>query len=175
MSRRNTIRRDKRKKSLAENIEKREKKKKELASNYFQGILQIRNPNREIIQFVKKQFDKSEHFIAKEVKVRGGIDFYSSNNKFSKKLGKQMYEQFGGELKESAKLFTRNRLTGKNVYRVNILYRVPDIMKGDIVKIDGRTVKVHSLRKDMLKGIDLEHDKKVSIRIKNKKVIRLDS
>ncbi|MBW2987114.1 hypothetical protein KY336_01060, partial [Candidatus Woesearchaeota archaeon] len=156
MGKRKIMRRSRRKKSLTENIEKKEKKKKELASNYFQGILQIRNPTKEIVDFVRSQFKKSEHFIAKEVKVRGGIDFYSSSNKFSKKLGKQMYEQFGGEFKESAKLFTRNKLTGKNVYRVNILYRAPDVMKGDIVKIDGKTVKVISLRKDMLKGIDLE-------------------
>ncbi len=85
-----------------------------------------------------------------------------------------MYEQFGGELKESAKLFTRNRITGKNVYRVNILYRVPDIMKGDIVKIDGKTVEVQSLRKDMLRGIDIEQGKRVSIRVKNKKIVKID-
>lgn len=174
MGKRSTIRRDRRKRSLKENIEKREKKKKELASNYFQGILQIRNPSPEIIQFVKKQFDKSEHFIAREVKVRGGIDFYSSNNRFSKKLGRQMYEQFGGEFKESAKLFTRNRITGKNVYRVNILYRVPDIMKGDIVKIDGKTVRIQSLKKDVLRGIDIEQDTKVRIRTKNKTIVKLE-
>ncbi|MBD3259601.1 hypothetical protein GF371_03115 [Candidatus Woesearchaeota archaeon] len=174
MGKRRDIRKSRRKKSLTELKEKKEAKKKELPSTYFQGILQIRNPNKKVLDFVRRQFEKSEHFIAKETKVRGGVDFYSSNNKFSKKVGKLLYEQFGGELKESAKLFTRDKLTGKNVYRVNILYRCPEFVKGDLVKVDNKTVKVQSMKKDMLKGIDIEHNKKVSIRTKGKTITKLE-
>ncbi|MBW3018279.1 hypothetical protein KY325_03910 [Candidatus Woesearchaeota archaeon] len=174
MAKRRDIRRSRRKKAIEKYVMKGEIKKEKLPRTYFQGILQIRNPNEEVLEFVIRQFEKSEHFIAKIEQVKGGVDFYSSDNKFSKKVGKLLYEQFGGELKESAKLFTRDKMTGKNVYRVNILYRCPEFVKGDLVRIDNKTIKVVSMRKDVLKGIDEEHNKKVSIKVKGKHIEKVE-
>ena len=92
---------------------------------YFQGILQLRNPHEESIRFIRNQFKKNPKvWIAKEVNIKTGIDFYVSSNKFLMSLGKKLKKSFKGELKVSRKLHTKNRLTSKNVYRVTVLFRI---------------------------------------------------
>jgi NMD protein affecting ribosome stability and mRNA decay len=92
---------------------------------YFQGILQIRNPNEEVIRFVMNQFKNNEKvWIAKEEKQKTGIDYYVSSNKFLLSLGKKLKKSFKGELKTSRKIHTKNKLTSKDVYRVTVCFRL---------------------------------------------------
>jgi len=92
---------------------------------YFQGVLQLRNPNEELINFIRNQFNNnSRAWIAKEESLKTGIDLYISSNKFLLALGKKLKKSFKGELKVSARLHTKNRLTSKDVYRVTVLFRL---------------------------------------------------
>jgi NMD protein affecting ribosome stability and mRNA decay len=92
---------------------------------YFEGILQLRNPNEEVLNFIRNQFkNNSKAWIAKEEGLKTGIDLYISSNKFLLSLGKKLKKSFKGELKTSRKLYTKNRLTSKNVYRVTVLFRL---------------------------------------------------
>lgn len=153
-------------------LSERQKTRKEKASaerpKYFQGILQIRNPNEKIMNFALNEFDKSVHYYSKIAKVRGGYDIYSSSNRFSRKLARKMYDTFGGELKESEKLFTQDKLTSKKVYRLNVLYRAPDYVSGDIVYDGKDIIVVTSMKKDRVHGIDI-HSRKKKV-IESKKV-----
>ena len=93
--------------------------------NYYEGILQLRNPNEETINFIRNQFKNTKKaWIAKEEKLKPGIDYYISSNSFIMALGKKLKKSFKGELKISRKLHTRSRSTGKNVYRVTVLFRL---------------------------------------------------
>ncbi|MBW3010708.1 hypothetical protein KY335_03240 [Candidatus Woesearchaeota archaeon] len=142
--------------------EKKEKKVRE-KPKYFEGILQIRNPNEKIMNFVLNEFEKSTHYFSRIEQVRGGYDLYSSSNKFSRKVGQKLYAEFGGELKESAQLFTQNKLTSKEVFRLNVMYRAPDYMPGDILS-DGKNVfVVTSMKKNKIIGIDLMSRKKINV------------
>ena len=92
---------------------------------YFEGILQLRNPNEEVLNFISNQFKRNEKvWIAKQERLKTGIDLYISSNKFLLALGKKLKKSFKGELKTSRKLHTKNRLTSKNVYRVTVLFRL---------------------------------------------------
>jgi len=110
--------------------------------DYFEGILQLRNPSDEAINFVENQFklrnskkseglEKSKNFqknnekvwIAKQVNLKTGIDLYVSSNKFLMQLGKKLKKSFKGKLILSRKLHTRNHLTSKNVYRLTVCFR----------------------------------------------------
>ena len=92
---------------------------------YFEGILQLRNPNEEAISFIRNQFKKRKNvFIAKEEKLKTGIDLYISSNRFILSLGKKLKESFKGELKTSRKLYGVDRQTGKLRYRVTVLFRL---------------------------------------------------
>ena len=93
-------------------------------SQYFEAILQLRNPNDELLNFVKNQIKKRGAWIAKTVKQKNGVDFYISDQRFTRAMGNKMKKAFKGEMKTSRKIFTRNKQTSKDVYRVTVLFRM---------------------------------------------------
>ena len=80
-----------------------------------------------------------------------------------------MQRAFGGELKTSAKLFTRDRQKSRNVHRVNVLVRLPGFVKGDVIDCDGNLIKVVSLGKDNF-GINIKTGKRSLFKYKKKKI-----
>jgi len=135
-------------------------------NEYYEGILQLRNPSKEAIDFVEKQIEKRKNvFIAKAKKVKNGIDFYISSQKYLQSLGKKLQNQFSGELKISSKLFSRNHLTSKNIYRVNVLFRLPKFKKSDIITFKGEDIKILGIGKKVL-AKNLKTGKKHSLRYK---------
>ncbi|MBW2981116.1 hypothetical protein KY360_06900 [Candidatus Woesearchaeota archaeon] len=112
-------------------------------NQYFEGILQLRNPNGIVIDFINKQVaNKGGVFISKRVKVINGLDLYFSSQKFLQNLGRKLQKVFGGELKISKKLFTKKRMTSRLVYRINVLFRLPTVKKGDTVRIRGEDFEI---------------------------------
>ena len=66
------------------------------------------------MEFVEKQVENDKKvWIARKVEAKNGVDYYMSSNKFLRQLGKRLKRSFKGELKESRKLFSRNRKTSK--------------------------------------------------------------
>lgn len=121
---------------------------KSLNPQYYEGILQLRNPNRKVMEFVKAQIAKKEGvFISKIVKVKNGYDYYVSSRRFLKNLGYKLRKQFGGELKMSSKLYSRDRQTSKELHRLNVLYRCCDFKIGSIIEIRGEKIKIMGLGK----------------------------
>ncbi|MBS3112821.1 hypothetical protein J4418_01950 [Candidatus Woesearchaeota archaeon] len=121
-----------------------------LHDGYYQGILQLRDPADEVVDFIIKNLrDKKDVQVSKVVKVRGGIDFYITNNKSLQKLGKKLILRFGGELKTSPKLFSRNRQTSKDIYRLNVYFRPSELKKDDFITYKNQVYKIVSLSKKM--------------------------
>jgi len=111
--------------------------------SYFEGVLQLRNPTQEILDFIKNQVLKSGTVkIARAVNQKNGVDYYMSSMKFLRQLARKLPTSFAGQLKSTRKLFTRKRQTSKNVYRVNIMFRMPSFKKGNVVTIRGTKMKV---------------------------------
>ena len=130
---------------------------------YFEGILQLRNPTKESLNYVENQIKKRQDvFIAKTEKTKNGLDYYISSNRFLKTLGKKMQKRFGGELKLSPKLYTINRQTSKKVYRLTVLVRLPTNKPGDIINYRGDKIKVLKVGKKIF-GKNLESGRKVNI------------
>ena len=93
-------------------------------SGYYQSILQLRPCKEEVINFVINQIKKNNIQIGKKVELKEGLDLYLSSNKFTLALGKKLKKSFKGSLKISKKLFTRDRLTSKKVYRITVCFRL---------------------------------------------------
>lgn len=133
-------------------------------SNYFQGILQLRDVNDKIMAFVHNQIKKRKDGVAitKTVRLPNGVDLYITSQKFIRILGKKLKENFGGELKVSAKLHTRNK-QGKDLYRVNVLFRLLKYNVGSIVNIRGEDVRIISMRSKIF-GKSMKTGRRMMIR-----------
>jgi len=111
----------------------------------FNGVLQLRNPTKEIEDFVKKTLDKvalKGIFCTKESRQKNGIDYRLTDGGYTRRIGKLLQDTFGGELNVTARLITRDKQTQKDLYRVTAMFRVPKYKKGDILNYKGNDVKV---------------------------------
>ena len=135
-------------------------------SQYFQGILQVRSDDETIISFINTQLkSKPNVFIAKVVELKNGYDLYFSSNSFLLSLGKKLGMAFGGTLKRSSSLHTKSKQTGKDLYRVTVLFKPPGYKKGDIILFDDKLSMVASLGKHT-KCTDISTWKTKSVNVK---------
>ncbi len=144
-------------------------------SQYFEGVLQLRKPRDEIIEYirseVKKQESKGIH-INKEEVVNNGVDFYMTSQKYIQLLGAKLQNAFGGTLKISPQLFTRDKQTCKDLYRVNAAYTPPEFIKNDVIKVTDKIEKIIKVRKTAKQviGRELTSGKNVMAEYKKKEV-----
>ena len=140
-------------------------------SQYFEGVLQIRNAKFDdpIYEYIHNQVAKlgtKGVFITKEVPEKDGRDFYMTSKKFMRTLSDKLVMEFGGELKSNPRLFSRDKMTSKDIYRLSIYLKLPDFRKGDSIKVDDKIILISSVGKKIT-GTDLKTGKRFSIEAKN--------
>jgi len=144
---------------------------KQNIGQYYEGILQLRKPSKDVIEFVNELVEEREKVnIVKKEKVVNGIDLFFDNQRYMISIGKKLQSRFGGELKITRKLYTVNRLSGKRIYRVNVLFRLPGLKAGDIINFKGKEIKIKAVGKKIF-GFDTKTGKKFSIAYKDIKNI----
>ncbi len=104
-------------------------------ANYFEAILQLRGATPEVLEFVEEEVAREHIHIAKKKEVTNGYDYYLTDNAFTKALGKKLQEKFGGQLLNTAKLYTMKK--DKELYRGTVLFRLAAFKKGDVVQYQG--------------------------------------
>ena len=105
--------------------------------------MQLRNPNEVVLDFIKKKVhEHKDVFVSQRKEVTDGIDIFFSSRRFVYNLGHKLQKEFGGELKVSPRIFTRNKLTSKDVYRLEVYYRLPSVKKGDSITLRGEDYMV---------------------------------
>ncbi len=124
--------------------------------DYFEAVLQLRNPTLQAEEYLLKSLAEE---ISRAEKVNNGVDYYISDKKKAKKVGRQMRDRFGGEFKVSPSLYTRDSQTSKEVYRLSVLVRIPEFQKGDVVKVNDKIVRITGLGKKVT-GDNLDTGKK---------------
>ena len=136
-------------------------------ANYFEGILQLRDVDNEVVDFAVNEIGKIEDaFISKLKKVTNGFDLYISRQRALRSLGNKLQSRFGGQIVVSKKLHTRSRMSGKELFRVNVLFRMPKFKKGDIIEYKGDKIKVISIQKKVF-AKDIKTGKKLNISFKD--------
>ncbi len=134
-------------------------------SEYYEGVLQIRNASMEVKDFVKNHVNKSDFFVNKLVDKGSSVDFYLTSKKEQVIIAKKIVNHFGGLIENNAKLFSKDRMTSKEIFRVNTLVILPLFKEGDVIEYSDKPVLIKSLGKT-IKGFDLENAKKVSLSFK---------
>ncbi len=138
--------------------------------DYFEGILQLRNPNMKLIGYVHS-YCKKNNMLVNEKKAKNGLDIKITDRRKIQELGHNLQKQFGGTLKINPQTYSKDRQTSKVIYRVNVLYEAPDYQKGDVIKQENKLVLIKGLGKNIT-GIDLKTGKKTSIAPKDYKVLK---
>ncbi|MEM3153975.1 MAG: NMD3-related protein [Candidatus Woesearchaeota archaeon] len=134
--------------------------------DYFEGILQIRNETPGLLSWIHARIkNEGRARVAKEKKVKNGVDLYISDQHYLQNLGRQLKQKFTGILKTSKRLHTVDKMTSKHIYRVTVLFKAIPFKKGDIVTLHGEKVEilrignkaqVKNIKSGTKKDIDLE-------------------
>lgn len=132
---------------------------------YYEGVLQLRNASDEIIHYVKKYIFSNHIHISDEVMHDNGMDLQLSDKKKLHTLGNELHKKFGGKLKVNEQIFTRDRQTSKDMYRIHLYYEAPNYKPGDVVKIDNKLVLLRKVSKTVT-GFDLITQRDTSVNMK---------
>lgn len=143
--------------------------------NYYEGILQLREIDESVADFVVNDIEKYGDEcikITKAVKLKNGLDLYITSKKYLQKIARKLVAHFGGEYNISPQLFTKDRHSGKEVYRLNVLFKMPEYKKGEAIIADNRLMKVVTCAK-RITCINMKTLKKTIVE-RNKDVQRID-
>jgi len=138
-------------------------------TDYFEAVLQVRSTNykvlEESIEFLKRKVDNLRQkgvFINKVQRFENGYDLYITNKRVTQALGRELCDTFGGLSRASPHLQTKSRQTSKNVYRVNVMVKLPGFVKGDIILANDKVLRVDKLGKK-IKLFDLRRNSSLSV------------
>ena len=106
-------------------------------------------------------------------RLKEGRDYYIGSLKSGKKVAEALTEEFGGVIKESPRLISEDKSTGKGLYRIWISVRIPEFEVSDFVKYEDKIMKVTSIGKSSVVGEDISTNKKHNIPMKNMEDIEL--
>lgn len=95
---------------------------KKKGGRYFEAKLQIRPKNDKVLTFVKNYCKNKKMFISDIAEAEYGYDVYLSDQKEARNFGSLLKKKFGGEMKQSKKLFGKK--DGRDIYRATLVFRL---------------------------------------------------
>ena len=157
-----------------------------MQSGYYETVIQFRADNREI---KSEEYDKADEIVERTLikqsksdklaycpqiaKLKEGYDYYIGSFKSGKKVAENLKEEFGGIIKESPRLISEDKSTGKGLYRIWISVRIPEFEINDFIKYEDKIMQVNSISKNSLVGVEISTNKKHNIPMKNMESIEL--
>lgn len=155
-------------------------------SGYYEAVVQFRADNREIKseEYAKadevvertlvKQSKKDKLAYCPQIaKLKEGYDYYIGSLKTGRKVAENLKEEFGGIIKESPRLISEDKSTGKGLYRIWISIRIPEFEINDFIKYENRIMHVKDIDKNRVVGADISTNKKHTVPLKNMEDIEL--
>jgi nonsense-mediated mRNA decay protein 3 len=157
-----------------------------IQSGYYETVIQFRADSREIRP---EEYAKADEIVERTLikqsksdklaycpqiaKLKEGYDYYIGSFKSGHKVAEALTEEFGGIVKESPRLISEDKSTGKGLYRVWISVRIPEFEISDFIEYEDKIIKVTSIKKSSVVGVDISTNKKHNIPMKNMENIRL--
>lgn len=157
-----------------------------LQAGYYEAVIQFRADSREI---KPEEYEKADEIVEKTLikqskkdklaycpqiaKLKEGYDYYIGSLKSGRKVAEALKEEFGGIIKESPRLISEDKSTGKGLYRIWISVRIPEFEIDDFVRYENKIIQVKGIDKNRVVGTELETSKKYNIALKNMEDIEL--
>ena len=155
-------------------------------SGYYETVIQFRADKREI---KSEEYDKADEIVERTLskqsksdklaycpqiaRLKEGRDYYIGSFKSGHKVAEALKEEFGGIIKESPRLISEDKSTGKGLYRVWISVRIPEFEIDDFIRFEDKVIQVKSISKNSVVGTDISTGKKHNIPMKNMESIKL--
>ena len=140
-----------------------------IKTEYFEGILQLRGAKKEVLQkahdFVLADIEVAGNkgiFITKWDEVVGGVDYYYTRQQYLPIIMNKLAHKFGAVGKTHPELFSKNRQTSKDVYRVNASVRLPEYELGTVIRYHKKIYQIFKIAKQVT-GLDLNTQKRMTI------------
>jgi NMD protein affecting ribosome stability and mRNA decay len=134
-----------------------------VGSTYFEGILQLRNARQEIKEYIQNYCVKNKVFVNKITDKESEVDYYFVKKHQIQPLALKLMRNFGATIDNNPRLFSRNRQTSKDIYRLNVLVTIPSFTVGDVVDFNDMPFYVTETGK-IVTGINLILGKKATFR-----------
>lgn len=145
-------------------------------SGYYEAVIQLRADNRELTEeeinladnigyeTLNKLFQKSRMaYLAQRAELKEGIDYYIGSQKAARKLVSALRKQLGGTTKESPRLISQDKSTGKGLYRTWISIRLPEYHINDFIEYENIIAQVKSMDDNRILAINLETNDNIKI------------
>jgi len=116
-------------------------------TNYFEGVLQVRNEDEDRKRFVLDTLHRCNAGVSKQTKQKHGTDYFVTSKSAIEKTARALVEHYGGAVKSSAHLFGHDKLRSKDVYRTTWFVELPPFSAGDAVRHGKDTLFVRDLGK----------------------------
>ena len=146
-------------------------------AGYYEAVIQLRADDRElkedeirkseeiINRTLEKQFKKDKlSYIPQVAKLKEGNDYYIGSLKSAKKVLEHLKEEFGGTTKESPRLISEDKSTGKGLYRIWISLRLPKFVREDFVKYNERIYQIKDVDGNRIQVTDLENGNTMALK-----------
>ena len=155
-------------------------------AGYYETVIQFRADRREI---KPEEYAKADEVVERTLikqskvdklaycpqiaKLKEGYDYYIGSFKTGKKVAEALKEEFGGIIKESPRLISEDKSTGRGLYRIWISVRIPEFEISDFIRYDNKIMQIKSISKNSFVGVEISTDKKHNIPMKHMEDIEL--
>ena len=157
-----------------------------IQSGYYETVIQFRADTREI---KPEEYAKADEIVERTLikqsqndklaycpqiaKLKEGYDYYIGSFKSGKKVAEALTEEFGGIIKESPRLISEDKSTGKGLYRIWISVRIPEFEIDDFIDYENKIIRITGISKNSVLGVDISTHKKHNIPMKKMEDINL--
>ncbi|KAF1078368.1 60S ribosomal export protein NMD3 [Methanogenium sp. MK-MG] len=137
------------------------------SGGYYASTIQVRATGRRPDAFERERAEKIAYDIEESVQqlgerlsfitriddTRDGVDIVVSSHSMSDLIVRQIITEMGGKSTRHPKLIGEQ--DGKKVYRINVLLRLPQFRKGDVIVFNKRHYEVKGTDSGLLRVFDL--------------------
>lgn len=139
-----------------------------IGTTYFQGILQLRNADDDVKNYLMNLFNKNEIIINKISGRDESVDYFFADKRKIPFVLNKLQRNFGGYSSSNPQLFSHDKQRSKDLFRLNSLFILPKFKVNDVI-YDGENLLFVKKTSKEISGFDLIKKKHASMHFNERK------